>query len=222
MLNGVIGELLPAALAVALSPVPVVAVVSVLGGRGARTSGLAFACGWIAGLLAIGVAVELLVDSFSDPGEDDPGLIWWKVAIGILFLVLAAKQWTKRPESGEQPREPGWMATLDGAGPVRAVALGAMLSAANPKNLALTVTAGASIAEAGLDATGTALSLAVFAAVGSITVAGPVLFHLVAGERAARPLAGVKRFMADNDAVIKTVVLLLLGAMLLGDGLAGL
>lgn len=114
------------------------------------------------------------------------------------------------------------MATLDGAGPVRAAALGAMLSAANPKNLALTVTAGASIAEAGMDATGTALSIAVFAAVGSITVAGPVLFHLVAGERAARPLAGVKRFMADNDAVIKTVVLLLLGAMLLGDGLAGL
>ena len=60
-----------------------------------------------------------------------------------------------------------------------------------------------------------------FTALGSITVAGSVLFYLLA-DRAARPLAAVKQFMADNNAVIMMVVLLLLGAKLLGDGLAGL
>ena len=39
-------------------------------------------------------------------------------------------------------------------------------------------------------------------------------------ERDAGPLAAVKQFMADNNAVIMMVVLLLLGAKLLGDGLA--
>ena len=47
-----------------------------------------------------------------------------------------------------------------------------------------------------------------------------MLFHLLAGGRAARPVASVKQFMADNNAVIMMVVLLLLGAKLLGDGLA--
>ena len=47
-----------------------------------------------------------------------------------------------------------------------------------------------------------------------------MLFHLVAGERAAGPLAAVKQFMAENNAIIMMVVLLLLGAKLLGDGLA--
>ena len=61
-----------------------------------------------------------------------------------------------------------------------------------------------------------------FTALGSITVAGSVLFHLLAGDRAARPLAAVKQFMADNNAAIMMVVLLLLGAKLLGDGLGGL
>jgi hypothetical protein len=111
------------------------------------------------------------------------------------------------------------MATIDSATPARAALLSAALSGANPKNLALTLAA-ASIAEADLASTDTAIAVAVFTAVGSITVAGSVLFYLLAGYRAARPLAVVKQFMADNNAVIMMVVLLLLGAKLLGDGIA--
>ncbi|MDO8209724.1 GAP family protein [Conexibacter sp. CPCC 206217] len=222
VLNGTIGDLLPSALAVALSPIPIVAIVGVLGGQHARTAGPAFAAGWIAGLVTVSTAVVLLVAGTTDPGGDDAGLDWWKIAIGILFLAMAAKQWTKRPRRDATPEEPSWMATLDRAGPGRAAVLGAALAAANPKNLALTLTAAASIAEAGLDTTGTALALAVYVVIGSTTVAGSVAFHLAAGERAARPLAEIKQFMADNNAVIMTVVLLLLGAKLLGDGLAGL
>jgi hypothetical protein len=47
-----------------------------------------------------------------------------------------------------------------------------------------------------------------------------VLVYLVDAKRAARPLNAIKRFMSDNNAVIMMVVLLLLGAKLLGDGLA--
>ena len=222
MLDDAIGGLLPAAVAVALSPIPIVAVVVVLGAPRARTAGPAFALGWIAGLLAVSVVVVLLVGSASDPDSDDPGVNWLKLGIGIVFLLMAAKQWTKRPRPGREPEVPGWMATIDSATPPRAALLGMALSGANPKNLALTLTAAASIAEAGLDTTDTAIAVAVFTALGSITVAGSVLFYLLAGDRAARPLAAVKQFMADNNAVIMMVVLLLLGAKLLGDGLAGL
>ena len=51
-------------------------------------------------------------------------------------------------------------------------------------------------------------------------MAGAVLFYLVDAKRAARPLDAIKRFMSDNNAVIMMIVLLLLGAKLLGDGLA--
>ena len=163
----------------------------------------------------------LLVKSGSDSDSDDPGLAWLKIAIGVLFLAMAAKQWTKRPKGGEAPEPPSWMTTIDRATPARAALLGAALSGANPKNLALTLTAAASIAEAGLDGADTAIAIAVFVAVGSVTVAGSVVFYLVGGDRTARPLAAVKQFMADNNAVIMMVVLLLLGAKLIGDGVAG-
>ncbi len=222
MLSDAVGDLLPAAIGVALSPIPVVAVVVVLGAPRAQTAGPAFALGWIAGLLAVSVIVVLVVGSGSDPDSDDPGLNWLKIALGIAFLLMAAKQWTKRPKPDKEPETPSWMATIDSASPTRAALLGAALSGANPKNLALTLTAAASIAEAELDTRDTAIAVAVFTALGSITVAGSVLFYLLAGDRAARPLAAVKQFMADNNAVIMMVVLLLLGAKLLGDGLADL
>jgi threonine/homoserine/homoserine lactone efflux protein len=196
VLNGAIGDPLPSAIAVALSPIPIVAVVVVLGSARARTAGPAFAVGWIAGLLAVSVVVVLLLGSGSDTDSDDPGLDWFKIVIGIAFLLMAA--------------------------PARAALLGVAMSGANPKNLALTLTAAASIAEAGLDTTDTAIAVAVFTALGSLTVAGSVLFCLLVGDRAARPLGAVKQFMADNNAVIMMVVLLLLGAKLLGDGLADL
>jgi threonine/homoserine/homoserine lactone efflux protein len=220
VLNEAIGNLLPSALAVALTPIPIIAVVLVLGAPSARTAGPAFAFGWIAGLVVVSVVVVLLVDTADDPDTDDPGLNLSKIAIGVLFLVMAARQWTKRPRQGEEPEKPAWMTSIETATPQRAALLGAVFSGANPKNLALTLAAGASIAEGGLDGAETAIAIAVFIALASTTVAGPVLFYLLDADRAARPLAAVKEFMTDNNAVIKMVVLLLLGAAILGDGLA--
>ena len=67
-----------------------------------------------------------------------------------------------------------------------------------------------------------AVSIACFVVIGSLTVAGPVVFFLVASRRAAGPLESIKDFMAAHNAVIMMVVLLVLGAKLLGNGIAGL
>jgi hypothetical protein len=69
---------------------------------------------------------------------------------------------------------------------------------------------------------GSAVAIGVFVVLGSLTVAGPVVYFMVAGERAAAPLASIKQFMAAHNAVIVMVVFLVLGAKLLGNGIAGL
>ncbi len=223
MLSEAIGDLLPSALAVALSPIPIVAIVLVLAGPKARTTGPAFALGWVGGLLAVSLIVILVLGTGNDPdGDAATGVNWLKVAIGALFLLMAAGQWRKRPRHGQEPDAPAWMSTVESATPGRAVALGVGLSAANPKNLALTLAATASVSEAGLDRADTAIAIAVFIALGSVTVAGSVLFYLVDARRAQRPLGAVKQFMSDNSAVIMMIVLLLLGAKLIGDGLGAL
>ena len=223
MLSQAIGDFLPAAVAVALSPIPIVAIVLVLHSPRARLNGPAFALGWVAGLAAVSVLVVWLAGGTSNPSDDvTTGVNWLLAAVGVLFLVLAAQQWRKRPRRGEQAEVPGWMASIDSVSPFKALGLGLALSAANPKNLALTLTASAAIARAGLDGADSAIAIAVFVAIGSVTVVGAVAFYLVAPGVAERPLAAVKRFMADNNATIMMVILLLLGAKILGDAISGL
>ena len=223
MLSQAIGGLLPLAAAVALSPIPIVAVVLVLDSARARVNGPAFALGWVVGLAVVATVVVVVAGGASDPDSTTAtGVNWVLLAIGLLFISLAAKQWRKRPKHGETPEMPAWMATIDGISPVRAGTLGVALSAVNPKNLALTVAAAASIAEAGLDDADTVVAIVVFVVLGSVTVAGAVIAYLIAPRRVSGPLARVRQFMTDNNATIMMVILLLLGLKVLGDALAGL
>ena len=223
MLSQAIGGLLPIAAAVALSPIPIVAVVLVLDSARARVNGPAFALGWVAGLATVSTVVVIVAGGASDSESTTAtGVNWVQLAIGLLFIWLAAKQWRNRPRSGEAAEMPAWMATIDQISPAKAAALGVGLSAVNPKNLALTVAAAASIAEAGLDDADTVVAVVVFVVLGSLTVAGAVVAYLIAPKRAAAPLARVRQFMTANNATIMMVILLLLGLKVLGDALAGL
>ena len=225
MLVEAISAVLPSAMAVALSPFPVVAVILVLGSRHARTSGPTFAVGWVAGLSVLSAVVVLVV---SGAGTDDPdsaaasGVGWLHVGLGLGLLVLAAREWRTRPQSGDDGAMPGWMTSVDGAGPGRALGLGLGLAAGNPKNIALTMAASASIGATDLGGTDAAVAVAVFVALGSVTVVGAVLYRLLRAERAVTGLESVKAFMIANNAVIMMVVLVIFGVKLIADGIAGL
>jgi threonine/homoserine/homoserine lactone efflux protein len=223
MLSQAIGNLLPSAIGVALSPVPVIAVILMLGTPKARSNGTAFALGWVTGLVAVSVIVLIVVGGASNPNSDTAtGVNWLDVFLGVLFLAMAARQWRGRPKKGEEATMPTWMASIDGFGSGKSGGLGVLLSGVNPKNLALTLAAAAGIAEAGLSGGQNAVAVAVFVVIGSLSVAGPVLFFLLAPARATQPLATIKEFMSDHNAVIMMVILLVLGLKLLGAGIGGL
>ena len=222
MLGDVIGELLPSAVGVALSPVPIVAVVLMLGTPRARTNGSAFAVGWIVGLTAVGAIVLLAAGGASSDSGTSTGVDVVVLLFGLLLLATAVKQWRARPEPGETPDMPGWMSAVDQFTAPRSLGLGVLLSGVNPKNLALTLAAAASLAQADLSAGGDTVGLAVFVVLGSLTVVGPVVAYLVAGDRAAPALESVKQFMSDHNEAIMAVVCLLLGAKLIGNAIGGL
>jgi threonine/homoserine/homoserine lactone efflux protein len=218
-----IGELLPSAVGVALSPVPIIAVILMLGTPRARSNGPAFAVGWVLGLVIVSVVVMLVASGADEPDSGSSDTVdVVKLVLGALFLVMALGQWRKRPKPGEQAELPTWMSAIDQFKAGKSLVLGAALSGANPKNLALTLAAAASVAQAGLSGSESAIAIAVFIVIGSLTVAGPVLFYVVATKKAGGPLESTKQFLSDHNAAIMTAVLLVLGAKLLGNGIAGL
>ena len=221
MLTQAIGQVLPAAVGVALSPIPIIAVVLMLATPKAKTNGPAFAAGWVLGLLVVGLLVVKAANGASDATSTAADTVnWVQVGLGLLFFVMAGRQWRGRPQPGEEAEMPKWMSTVDSITPGKSFVLGLLLSAVNPKNLALTLAAAASIAQAGLSDGDEFVAIVVFVVLASVTVAGAVLFYVVAPDRATGPLTTVKEFMSTHNAVIMMVILLVLGAKLLGDGLA--
>lgn len=218
-LYAVIGQFLPSAVAVAISPIPIIAVILVLGTPRARSDGPAFAAGWVVGMVAVSVVVLALTSAGDMRQKSYDTVNWLQVGLGILFFALARREWRSRPAKGAEPEMPGWMKAIDEVKPGKAFGLGAALSALNPKNLALTAAAAAHISQADLGGTDTAIAVLVFVIIASVTVVGAVVFYLLAGAKAEAPLAHVKEVMVEHNVVIMVVILVILGAKLLGDGL---
>lgn len=221
-MTSTVAELLPSAAGVALSPFPIVAVVVVLSAPRGRRNGLAFLVGWLAGLTTLTVVVAAVAGAVVAEGEGSRGLAWARVVVGVALLALAAKKWRSRPAPGDEPAVPRWIASLDELSVRKAVGFGLALAGANPKNVALTVAAVTAVSDLGSTDRGRVLVVATYVTLASVTVAGAVLGHLLAGERAAAPLDAAKAFMLQHSTVILVAVLVLLGVMIGGEGLSEL
>ncbi|TIC85650.1 GAP family protein [Nocardioides sp. GY 10127] len=215
---GAVGATLGGAVGVALSPLPVIALLLVLVGPRGRSAGPAFLAGWAGGLAVLLVAVLVL-----DPGGSgsEKGLAAGLLAIvvGLLFWALAVRQVRGRPRPGQPAEPPALLAAVAGMAPGRVVVTAAALATVNPKNLGLTLAAGVEVAGRGLTGAGTAVVVVVFVLVASLSVLAPVGYLLVAGE-AARPLLdGVRSWLDAHGWAVMLVLFLVLGAKLVGDGL---
>jgi hypothetical protein len=219
-----IGQILSFAVGVAISPVPIIGVVLMLATLRARVTGPAFLVGWLAGLAILGTVV-LLISSGADASSAGKPATWvsiLKLVLGALLLLVALKQWRGRPRGDQQAQLPKWMQAVDRVSTVKALGLGALLAAANPKNGLMTVGAAAAIAQTGIGAGQQAVVLAIFVALGSIGVAAPVAIFFVLGDRSVKLLGELKDWMASNNAVIMAILMLVIGVKLIGDGISGL
>jgi hypothetical protein len=204
-----VGQVLSFAVGVALSPIPIIGVVLMLGTPRARSNGPAFIAGWIAGLSVVGT-VALLVSSgasASKHGQPADWVNWLKLVLGLLLLVVAVRQWRGRPRGDAQAALPSWMKSIDRFTAVRAAVFGVVLSAA--------------IAQTGVSTGKQAVALAVFVLIGSIGTGAPVVLYFALGDRSKRLLDELKSWMAQHNAAIMLMLCLVIGAKLIGDAISG-
>jgi len=216
-----VSQVLTFAVGVAISPVPIIAVTLMLFSQRARVNGPMFLLGWV---LAVAV-VSFAAYSLAKQGEASTStatvetIAWGKIVLGVLLLLLAARNWRSRPAPGTEPAMPKWMAGIDTVTPPKALGLGALLGGVNPKNLMLAAAAGAGLAELGLSSSDATASLIVFVVVASITIAGPVLYYLLGGDSAKGHLEEMKQWLSIHNDAVMAVLFLVFGAKLIADGL---
>lgn len=219
-MGGVIGQTLPLAVGIALSPMPIIAVILVLLSARARSNGLGFLFGWIGGVIII-VTVMTLASGLLHGGErtTPTWADWVKIVLGVLLLVRGAGRWRSRSEAQDMPT---WMKAIDDFHFGKSLGAGALLSAANPKNLILGVGAGLVIGGAGLRPGGVIVVIIVFTAIASVTVGIPVIGFLAAGGRLQGTLGDAKAWLQLHHRAVMAVLVIILAFVLIGKGIEGL
>ena len=222
-MGSAIGQLLPIAIGIAISPLPIVAVVLMLATPRGRVNGPAFVLAWIVGLAVVtGIVVALAGDdATSDSGAPADWVNWLKLILGLGLIGVGAKQWKSRPHGDEIGELPKWMKALDDFEWPKALGAGVVLSALNPKNLLLAIAGGAVIAQAGISSDQEIGAVAIFVLIGTIGVAAPVVVYFAMGERSGAILESLREWMARNNATIMAVLLLVIGMKLIGDAITG-
>ncbi len=217
-----ISAVLTFAIGVAISPVPIIAVILMLFSQRARVNGPAFLLGWVVALAALSTVVYVVSHdgNVATSSTAADSVSWGKIVLGVALLALARRNWRKRPAPGEEAAMPKWLASVESVSPVKAFGLAVVLAAVNPKNLILTLGAAAGLAQVpGLSTSDAVVSLAVFVVIASLTIAGPVLYALFGGERAQASLSSAKAWLTANNAAVMAVLFLVFGVDLIAKGL---
>lgn len=203
------------AIGVAFSPVPITAVTLILGGTRPRAAGSSFALGWLFGVAA-SILVLIAVVATAETTDENP--LWIAVselAVGFAFLALAIHIWRGRRRRNDLPP---WLGALDRLTPARSAALGLVLAAANPKNLALALGAAIALAESNVSSAVTARTAVLFILIGTAGVALPLAIYVATPDRARSALARFRAWLIRYDAVVLTALGILIGAKFLFDG----
>jgi hypothetical protein len=219
-------NILPFAVAVAISPIAIIAVILILLSGEARRNGLAFLAGWILGL-SIAVIIALVIASLLPakpliPGgkrEQIASLV--KLVLGGALLLLGLRAWRQRQKlSGQAPELPQWLATVESCSASRAFGLAALLAAAG--NLTLILAVGLEVARARLGIPQEVGALAIFILIASLMDAAIVCYFFLGHDQAAKTLVGLKTWLVVHNATLTAVALLVVGLILLGKGISGL
>lgn len=216
-----ISDVFALGVAIWLNPLAVAFLILILLSRRAKANGIAFTAGWFLTVLAIaGVAFTLSGVTDADTSVDaERGIDAVRIVIGLAFWAIAIKYLKKRPAPDAPVETPKIFDRVATIGPLGAFAMAALLTAGNLKTFPLALSAGATFARAGLDTADGIVALVIFAGIASLSTIALVGASLMFGERVNEPLTKLKDGLVANLAIVVAAILILLGAIFIGQGL---
>jgi threonine/homoserine/homoserine lactone efflux protein len=211
-------EIAALAVGIAASPFAIIPAVMLLFTKRPRAASLAFLGSWFFAIALVATVFAALSGAISTGDEPPTWLSWVRIVAGVALVWIAVYKWITRSSAAKTP---GWMRTLQDATPRSAFVLALLLSIANPKVLLLAAAAGVDIGGAEWLLQQQIIAIVVFAAVASVSVATPVVAYSVVGSRVLEPLSRAKEWLLRNNVAIMVIIFLLLGALLLANGIGG-
>jgi threonine/homoserine/homoserine lactone efflux protein len=223
VLKVVIGEILPLALVVTISPLNIIPAILLLFTSKPLPNALSFLAGFAGGVavvLALLVSLGGTVNLSTESGHSTwAGIL--KLGLGVYLLFAAVKKFRGRPRAGQEGTLPKWMDGIAGYSSTKALGAGATLGALNPKNLVVGLASAAAISEGGLSTSQEVVAGAVYLVVAVLGVVAPIVVMLSLGDKAHEVLESWNAWLRQNNATVMSVLFVVFGVVLIGQGIAG-
>lgn len=220
----VIGDVLPLAIVVTVSPINIVAAILLLFTKRPILHASCYFAGFVVGVAGVLGALTAIASAadLSTHSERSRGASALLLALGVVLLVVAVHKFRSRPSAGQSAPTPAWMQGIAGFGPGKSLLIGFTVGAANPKNIAVGLASAITIASAGLSAAQSVGVVAVYTVVACLGVATPIVAMLILGDGADEVLSGWQSWLDRHNTAMMAVIYLIFGVILVGKGIGGI
>lgn len=219
----VVGRLLPVGLAAALSSVPITVLIVILLSSRRKAAAVPYMLGCVVGTLLVVGLVTFLAQLLPEtrPRKPPTALVILELLLGLGLIVMGVRSWRRRADTSRAAQLPTWATNLlDTVGPVKALALGVIIEL-RPKSLLLAGVVGIQLHAVSGDTEALVVVIG-YVVLATSTVTIPVLLTITAPGRMEPRLRSASQIMSAEGRVISAVVLVMVGAVVVGAGLQDL
>ena len=213
-------QLIPLALAAALSSVPITATIFILLSESRRRSGLAFLAGTVFGTLATVALATVAGQALPGrPREHDALVAKLEVVIGSALVLLGVVTLARRSRAGSG-RGPGWLDSIGTFGILPVFGIGLALNL-RPKAILLAAAAGLAIAGVNLVFHDDLGLMVFYTVIATCTVEIPIVATILFPRRMEPRLLSAKAWIAAHSTTLGATMMILIGGFIIAVGLSG-
>lgn len=211
-MDSLYASLIPHGVAVALSPLPIAALIFLLLSNKPKSNSIGFLAGWFIALVVNVAIFAFLFGASKVPAGGDPvGVRIFHLVLGIILMLFAVNEWRRRPKKGQAPVVPKWMQAVAGFTPTKSFLIAVGLVTINAKNTVLDVAVGDMINNKAASVTDGIIAILVFSFIASLSILIPVVAFLLFGSKLKGTLNNVNGFFVQNSNLILSILFLVLG-----------
>jgi hypothetical protein len=213
-------QVLPLALAAALSSVPISATIFILLSEGRTRSGLAFLAGTVIGTFVAITLVTAVGQALPGRPRRHAELVGQlEIALGIAMVLLGVVT-LLRGSAAASGRSSRWLNGVGSLGVLPVFGIGLALNL-RPKAILLVAAAGLGISRAHLALEEAAVLVAVYTAVATCTVVVPIVLTILRPHMMEPRLLAAKEWIAAHSTGVSATLMILIGGFVIYIGVTG-
>lgn len=211
-MGAALSAILSPAVGILISPLPIVGLILILLGNDSKKNSASYAFGWILGNLIV-FSLSLAFIGSAIASQQDPG--WLKrliqLVLGLALVYLGGRAIFKRINGTAEVKTPAWFDKMTQLTTGGAILFGLTLSAANPKNALLGISAGAAVSSLQLNWQTNLLVIVIFVLLATSSIFIPTIIYRLKGEQLNDYLDKLKTWLIANNEVIMGILILFVG-----------